>query len=111
MEVQINSGIKNRTLVIKVSGKLNTTTAPELETRINEEFRPTLPLDTLILDLSELSYISSAGLRVLMALQKNIMKQRYGTRSLILQNPSGFCMQVFETIGVDAFFNIRRTDD
>ena len=111
MELQMYSEIKGRTLVVKAIGKLNTTTSVAFESRINEEFRQTLPLDTLVIDLSELSYISSAGLRVLMALQKNIMKQRYGTRSLILQNPSGFCMQVFETIGVDAFFNIRRTDD
>ena len=109
MELQINSGIKGRTLVIKASGKLNTNTALELETRINDEFRPTLPLDTLILDLSELSYISSAGLRVLMSVHKTILKQRYGTRSFIIQNPSPFCMQVFETIGVDSLFNIRNT--
>ena len=109
MELQINSEINGRTLVVRAIGKLNTTTSPELETRINDEFRSTLPLDTLILDLAELSYISSAGLRVLMSLQKNILKQRYGTRSFVIQNPSPFCMQVFETVGVDAFFNIRNT--
>ena len=109
MELQMSSEIKGRTLVVKAMGKLNTNTSVDFESRVNEEFRPTLPLDTLIIDLSELSYISSAGLRVLMALQKNIMKQRYGTRSLILQNPSAFCMQVFETVGVDAFFNIRNS--
>ena len=109
MELQMNSEIKGRTLTIRAIGKLNTTTSPELEARINDEFRSTLPLDTLILDLSELSYISSAGLRVLMSVHKTIAKQRYGTRSFIIQNPSQFCVQVFETVGVDTLFNIRNT--
>ena len=109
MELEIQSNVNGRTLTLYAIGKLNTTTSPELEACINDQFRSTLPLDTLVLDLSRLTYLSSAGLRVLMSAHKTIMKQRYGTRSFIIQNPSAFCMQVFETVGVDALFKIRNS--
>ncbi len=111
MEIQISSEIKGRTLVVVASGKLNTNTSSTFESYINEQFRPTLPLDTLILDLSGISYLSSSGLRVLMTLQKIIPKQRDGRRTFIIRDPSPFCMQVFETVGIGSFFNIRSADD
>ena len=59
-------------LDIKVSGRLDTTTAPQLD----EEIKASVDgVTELVFDLGELEYISSAGLRVLLASQKTMNKQ------------------------------------
>lgn len=57
------------TLVLE--GRLDTATAPQLEA----ELKDILPDAQLVLDLEKLDYISSAGLRVLLSIQKRIGKQ------------------------------------
>ncbi|MDE7259353.1 MAG: STAS domain-containing protein, partial [Lachnospiraceae bacterium] len=59
-------------LVLYVKGRLDTTTAPQLEEIIAGK---TTGLAELILDFTELEYISSAGLRVLLATHKVMLKQ------------------------------------
>ena len=58
-------------LTLKLEGRIDTTTAPILESHINE-----LPAETtsLIIDLEQINYISSAGLRVLLSAQKKMNK-------------------------------------
>ncbi len=58
-------------LTLVVEGRLDTTTAPELESVIGGAEG----LEELILDFSKLDYISSAGLRVLLSAQKKMNKQ------------------------------------
>ena len=62
--------IKNgAALTVKLEGKLDTVTAPELERALKEE----LPgCESLVFDFSALDYISSAGLRVLLSAQKSV---------------------------------------
>ena len=56
-------------LTVKLEGKLDTVTAPELERALKEE----LPgCESLVFDFSALDYISSAGLRVLLSAQKSV---------------------------------------
>ncbi len=62
----------NDTLTLAVEGRLETTTAPELETVVKTELDG---VKTLVMDFSKLEYISSAGLRVLLAAQKTMNKQ------------------------------------
>ena len=59
-------------LNVAVEGRLDTTTAPELEAALKEDIAN---VSELVIDLSSLEYISSAGLRVLLAAQKIMMKQ------------------------------------
>ena len=60
--------IKNETdLLVVLNGRLDTTTAPELESFLNEHYAGA---GTLVIDCEKLAYISSAGLRVLLAAQK-----------------------------------------
>lgn len=61
----------NEKAVILVSGRLDTITTPSLEKAICEELEG---IKELTLDLSQLSYISSAGLRVLLSTQKKMQK-------------------------------------
>ena len=68
----------NDSTVIKISGRLDTTTAPELENAINGEGEA---LTHLVLDFNGVNYISSAGLRVLLTAQKKMNVQ--GSMELI----------------------------
>ncbi len=86
--------------LLQVKGRLDTTTAPELESKIKEVARKT---KHLILNLSEIEYISSAGLRVVLQAHK-IMASNHAKMSV--QNPSDFCKQVLEATGMDAVLSI-----
>ncbi|MBO5907666.1 MAG: STAS domain-containing protein [Clostridia bacterium] len=78
--------------VVEVVGRLDTTTAPALENTVNENVEST---ENLILDMKGLEYISSAGLRVLLATQKKMNK--HGAMKLI--NVCEQVMDVFEMTG------------
>lgn len=72
MDIQKDFNEKELTLLI--NGRVDTYTAPELETAINEEIDS---IESLILDFENLEYISSAGLRVLVSTQKKAKKQDF----------------------------------
>jgi anti-sigma B factor antagonist len=78
--------------VIEVAGRLDTTTAPVLDKTINEDIEGT---KNLILDIKNLEYISSAGLRVLLGAQKKMLK--IGSMKVI--NVCDEVMEVFEMTG------------
>lgn len=84
-----------------VSGRLDTTTAPQLEAKVKEYAKDT---KTLILDLLNVEYISSAGLRIVLLAHK-LMLGSNGT--MIVHNPSAFCRQVFEATGMDSVLTIQ----
>lgn len=63
---------ENGRLVIALEGRLDTTTAPALEEELNASLAG---VTDLLFDLSNLEYISSAGLRVLLSAQKTMNKQ------------------------------------
>ena len=80
----------NGILTVALDGRLDTTTAPELEKFLGENYDGT---GSIVIDCEKLSYISSAGLRVLLAAQKKTK----GAMKLI-----GVCelvMEVFEMTG------------
>ena len=77
---------------IEVSGRLNTITAPVLEKTINEDIQD---VKHLILDIRNVSYISSAGLRVLLGAQKKMQK----IGSMKVTNVCAEVMEVFEMTG------------
>ena len=78
--------------VIELVGRLDTTTAPALDNTINNDIKDT---KSLVLDLKQLEYISSAGLRVLLSAQKKM--QRIG--SMRVTNVGEDVMEVFEMTG------------
>ena len=78
--------------VIEVAGRLDTTTAPVLDKTINEDIEGT---KNLILDIKNLEYISSAGLRVLLGAQKKMLN--IGSMKVI--NVCEEVMEVFEMTG------------
>ena len=78
--------------IIKLVGRLDTTTAPALDKTINEDVAD---VKNLVLDVKELEYISSAGLRVLLGAQKKMQK----IGSMKLTNVGETVMEVFEMTG------------
>lgn len=80
----------NGTATLKVEGRLDTITAPELEKKVNE-----LNAKDLVLDFTNLDYISSAGLRVLLSTHKRFAK--LGTMKV--RNVKEAVMEVFEMTG------------
>ena len=87
-------------LVIALEGRLDSTTAPELE----KELKDALPGVTgLTLDLEKLEYISSAGLRVLLAAQKTMSRQ--GEMKLV--NVNEIIMEIFEITGFSDILTIE----
>ena len=95
--------LKNRdgsTLNVALEGRLDTTTAPQLE----EELRRALDgVTELIFDVEKLDYISSAGLRVLLASQK--VMNRQGEMKLLHVKPE--IMEIFEVTGFTDILTIE----
>jgi len=86
-------------LTVAVKGRLDTTTAPELEEALQAEMEG---LNELELDFSELEYISSAGLRVLLATQKKMQ----GQGTMTVTGVNDIVMEVFEVTGFCDILNI-----
>ena len=86
--------------IIEVAGRLDTITAPALDKAINEDIDGT---KNLVLDLKNLEYISSAGLRVLLSMQKKIQQKG----SLKVVNAGENIMEVFKITGFVDVLNIE----
>lgn len=83
---------KQEETIIEIVGRLDTITAPVLDKTINEDIGDT---KSLVIDVSGMEYISSAGLRVLLAAQKKMKK--IGFMKVI--NVCEEVMEVFEMTG------------
>ena len=98
--LNINKKMEDKTLTVALEGRLDTTTAPQLET----ELKSVLPDTTsLVMDFEKLEYISSAGLRVLLSAQKVMNKQ--GEMKLIHVNE--VINEIFEVTGFSDILNIE----
>lgn len=84
-----NEGAK---LTLALEGRLDTTTAPQLEAEVKGALTG---VTELILDFSQLEYLSSAGLRVLLAAQKIMNKQG----SMVIRHVNETILEVFEVTG------------
>ena len=96
MNININKNVDK--LIISLEGRLDTTTSPELESEYKK-----LDEKNIVLDLKDLNYISSAGLRVLLTMQKEMNKK--GTLEII--NVCDDVMDIFEVTGFNDILNIK----
>lgn len=99
--MQIEQVREEEKLILKISGRLETSTAPELQSVVENELDG---VADLWMDLETLEYVSSAGLRVLLAASKK-MKARGG--NMIVQHVNEEVMEVFEITGFKEILNIR----
>ena len=95
--MNIQKTLSGAALTVALEGRLDTTTAPKLE----EELRD--GITRLVFDVEKLKYISSAGLRVLLAMQKLMNQQG----EMVLQNVNEAVMEVFEVTGFSDILRIE----
>ena len=86
----------NQETIIEIAGRLDTITAPALDKTINEDIGDT---KNLVLDVKGVEYISSAGLRVILAAQKKM--QKIGSMKV-----TGVCQEVMEVFEMTGFADI-----
>ena len=98
--MQLNVQNEGTTRTILLSGRMDTVTAPELEAAIEADSES---VQSLILDLADMTYTSSAGLRVLLRAQKR-MQQRGGMKLLHVQPD---VMEILEMTGFDSILTIE----
>ena len=98
--LNITKNIENKKAVVAVEGRLDTTTAPELEEALKDILANA---DSLILDFENLEYISSAGLRVLLSTQKAMA----GKNGMEITNVNGTIMEIFEVTGFSDILTIK----
>ncbi len=87
-------------LNIALEGRLDTTTAPQLEAELKQSLDG---VKELTLDFAKLEYLSSAGLRVLLATQKTMNKQG----SMVIRNVNDVIAEVFDVTGFSDILTIE----
>lgn len=98
--MNINKNKVGNDLTIGLEGRLDTTTAPDLDTALNADLAG---VEKLVFDFSKLEYISSAGLRVLLSAQKIMNKQG----SMVVKNVSEEVNEIFEVTGFSDILTIE----
>ena len=99
--MQLTTAKNGSDLTVSLSGELNTLTAPELSSLLEKELGG---VQRLTLDFAECDYVSSAGLRVLLATFKQL---KAAGGSMVLTHVGENFMDVLQNTGLDAVFDIR----
>lgn len=102
--MDIQTHLSGAATVVVLTGKLDTVTAPAFEKRIREVIGTGAV--RLVLDLSAIEYISSAGLRGLLVMSK-LLKEKQGKACLV--GVKGNVRSVFEMSGFLTFFRAEET--
>lgn len=98
--MEIHKEKKDQQLLVSICGRLDTISAPALENELRTSISG---VNYLELDLEQVEYISSAGLRVLLMAQKVMNKQG----RMVVKHPSPMVMEVFEVTGFADVLDIQ----
>jgi len=96
----INKKLDGSSLTVALEGRLDTTTAPQLEKELSESLNG---VTELTFDFETLDYISSAGLRVLLSAQKKMNKQG----GMKITHAGEAIMEIFEVTGFSDILTIE----
>lgn len=88
----INKDLNGTELTLALEGRLDTSTAPDLEAAINSNLEG---VTKLVLDFYRVEYISSAGLRVLLSARKTMASKG----EMLIRNISDEVMEIFDITG------------
>lgn len=91
---------ENQSLTLQLEGRLDTTTAPALEQELKDSLNG---ITHLVLDMEQLAYLSSAGLRVILAAQKQMNKQG----QMVVRHANDTIMEVFNLTGFSDILTIE----
>lgn len=92
---------ENDSVVIKVNGKIDTNTSPALDEAISKEVANT---NSIVVDFTNVDYVSSAGLRVLLSAHK-AMSSKKG--KFVISHVQDQVMELFDMTGFSTFLNIE----
>ena len=98
--LNITKNANGSELKIILEGRLDTTTAPQLEAELSNSIAGVTDLK---FDLEKLEYISSAGLRVLLSSQKKMNKQG----KMVITNASSEVKEIFDVTGFSDILTIE----
>lgn len=96
----ITKNLDGTTLTLALEGRLDTTTAPQLEVEVKDSLTG---VSELVLDFTALEYISSAGLRVVLSAQKAMNKQG----RMVVRGVNEYVMEVLEVTGFSDILTIE----
>ncbi len=99
--MNIVKNYNKKELTLAIEGRIDTITSQELDEEINVELAN---FDSLIMDFSDLEYISSAGLRVLIATQKKLKADNI---PFIIRNVNDTVGEIFRMSGFDKILKIE----
>ena len=98
--MNIAKKLEGTKLTVSIDGRLDTSTAPELD----EELKASLDgVEKLVMDFTNMEYISSAGLRVLLSAQKAMNSQG----EMIVTGANDTVMEIFDITGFTDILTIR----
>ena len=100
MSMTIEKQANGAELNIKLTGRMDTTTAPQLESELRSSLNG---VEKLVLDFENLEYLSSAGLRVLLGAQKVMNRQG----SMVIRHVNETIAEVFEITGFSDILTIE----
>ena len=100
IDMKITKQLNNKELTLYLEGELNSSTAPEFEAVIKSDLNN---VESLIIDLAKLSYLSSAGLRVLLVAQKIMNKNG----KMVIRHVDEDVMEIFSLTGFSAVLDIE----
>ena len=98
--MEITKNLDANKLCIALSGRLDTSTAPQLEAELKSSLSGITEFE---MDFSELEYVSSAGLRVVLAAQKVMNRQG----SMVIRHVNNIVMEVFDVTGFSDILTIE----
>lgn len=99
--MNIQKKLEGQTLTLALEGRLDTTTAPELEAVIRSSLEG---VGSLVMDLAGLDYLSSAGLRVLLSAQKQMNRKK---GKMVVRHVCETIMEVFDMTGFSDILTIE----
>jgi anti-sigma B factor antagonist len=98
--MEISKKLEDGVLTVSIEGKMDTTTTPQVKEEIEAEINDA---QSLVIDMKDLKYISSAGLRLLLSLHKK-MEEKSG---MIIKNVNETNMEILEFTGFTDVLNIE----
>ncbi len=101
--MQIIQKLDGTTLNLSLKGRLSSDTISELDDIVNNKLDN---IKDLILDFSELEFISSAGLRILLIAHKKLENKG----KMVILNPNDSVMEIFKITEFIDFLNIKKTE-
>ena len=99
--MDITKNFNEKELTLSVKGRIDTITSKDLDKEINDEIGN---FESLILDFTDLEYISSAGLRVLIATQKKLKSENI---PFVIKNVDDNVKEIFRMSGFDKILKIE----